>query len=469
MSPTPTKGKTQATSPSRKRNPRLFNNGAREEAEQLRQYAAQLQTRVAQLEYTLNQTGAGEVQRIRDAQTAAAAEYQQYAAWAAGQRTALDRHLAETRAAADRAQAEMQAEMQAAQAQIVDAHAVAGLQEYGLYDFPNPAEASVELAGQLEWTRAQIKAAVRDKTAVTASTTFHFNGSVAQGRTFLNDMSKMMLRAYNAEAENAVLTMKAGNLAAANKRVERARDQAERLGRMIDLHIDERYHALRMYELNLAAQHLQAKQAAKEAERDERARLREERRAQQELDAERKRLEKERQHYANTVDALRAQGRFEELTELQDKLDDIDRGIADVDYRAANARAGYVYVISNVGAFGERMVKIGMTRRLDPTDRVRELGDASVPFTFDVHALFFSADAVGVETALHRRFAHRRVNRVNPRREFFYATPEEVRAALAEIDGSLLEFRVEPDAEQFRESQAIAAQEATGNVTRSAQ
>lgn len=447
----------------------MFSNGARGENEQLRQYVAQLQTRVSQLEYTLNQTGAGEVQRIRDAQAAAAAEYQQYAAWAAAQRATLDQQLAGARAAADRAQAELQT----AQAQVVDARDTAGLQEFGLYGFPNPAEASVELAAHLEDARTRIKAAVRDKTAVTASADFRFNGSAAQGRTFLNDMSKMMLRAYNAEAENAVLTVKAGNLAAAAKRVERAREQAERLGRMIDLHVSPHYHQLRMYELHLAAQHLQAKQAAKEAERDERARLREERRAQQELDAERKRLEKERQHYANTVEALRAQGRFDELADMQAKLEEIDRGIADVDYRAANARAGYVYVISNLGAFGEAMVKIGMTRRLDPTDRVRELGDASVPFNFDVHALFFSADAVGVETALHRRFAHRRVNRVNPRREFFYATPEEVRAALGEIDGSLLEFQVEPDAEQYRESQAIAAREtapavgATGNVTRS--
>ena len=116
-------------------------------------------------------------------------------------------------------------------------------------------------------------------------------------------------------------------------------------------------------------------------------------------------------------------------------------------------RAGYVYVISNLGAFGPGMVKIGMTRRLDPMDRIRELGDASVPFNFDVHALFFSEDAVRVETDLHHRFADKRVNRVNLRREFFYATPTEVRDALRDIAGNLLEFTEEPEAEQYRLSQ----------------
>jgi hypothetical protein len=96
-----------------------------------------------------------------------------------------------------------------------------------------------------------------------------------------------------------------------------------------------------------------------------------------------------------------------------------------VQARAANIRAGYVYVISNRGAFGERMVKIGLTRRLDPRDRIYELGDASVPFRYDIHALVFSDDAVGLEARLHQALAHVRVNLVNPRREFFYATPGE--------------------------------------------
>ena len=120
-------------------------------------------------------------------------------------------------------------------------------------------------------------------------------------------------------------------------------------------------------------------------------------------------------------------------------------------------------MISNIGAFGERVVKIGMTRRLEPMDRVRELGDASVPFRFDVHALIFSDDAVGLETELHQAFAEQRVNRVNPRREFFYATPAEVRDILAGLDGnSVLSFEEQPEALEWRQSQNLRRGEGVG-------
>jgi hypothetical protein len=194
-------------------------------------------------------------------------------------------------------------------------------------------------------------------------------------------------------------------------------------------------------------------QAEKEEAREERERLREERKAEQELAAERERLDKERSHYANALQALMLSGDQEGIADLTSRLDEIDQAIAQNDYRAANIRAGYVYVISNPGAFGPNMVKIGLTRRLEPMDRVRELGDASVPFPFDVHALFFSEDAVSVETGLHQAFAARKVNRVNERREFFFATPSEVREVLMEQIGNLLEFTDEPEATQFRQSQ----------------
>ncbi len=173
------------------------------------------------------------------------------------------------------------------------------------------------------------------------------------------------------------------------------------------------------------------------------------------MEAERKRLEKEQTHYLNALAKLRDAGRNDETEKFEAKLAEIQKGIEDVDYRAANIRAGYVYVISNIGSFGENVVKIGLTRRLDPMDRVRELGGASVPFNFDVHALHFSADAVGVEAALHRHFESVKVNRVNNRREFFYTTPAEVKKVLSSIDGSVLEYRDDAEAEQFRLSQAM--------------
>ena len=129
-----------------------------------------------------------------------------------------------------------------------------------------------------------------------------------------------------------------------------------------------------------------------------------------------------------------------------------------MDYRAANQRAGYVYVISNIGAFGENVYKIGMTRRLNPMDRVDELGDASVPFDFDVHAMVFSDDAPKLEAALHQAFADRKLNYINTRREFFRVSLDEIKQVVKENFDKSVEFIDVAPAEQYRETLALKAQ-----------
>ncbi|WP_439693380.1 DUF4041 domain-containing protein [Curtobacterium sp. SP.BCo] len=373
-------------------------------------------------------------------------------------RTAEDRvRAAEQQAQEARAtRDEVNAGISARRAELVDLTAAVELQAVGLFDFENPAASSTELASKLEALRYRIKNAVRDKRAVTTAPRFTFNNSEAQGRKFMTDMAKVLLRAYNAEAENAIKATRAGNLHVAQTRLSKAAEQIAKSGTMIDLRIEPSYHQMRLEEIALANEHLQTVQAERERERERRAELREQQRAAAELQAEHDRLEKERQHYLSTLAALQANGDAEGAARVQARLEDVDRAITDVDYRAANVRAGYVYVISNVGAFGERMVKIGMTRRLKPMDRVIELGDASVPFRFDVHALFFADDAVGVETMLHQTFANQRVNKVNLRREFFYVTPAEVLDALKSHAVELVEYTVEPSAEEFRTSELAA-------------
>lgn len=330
--------------------------------------------------------------------------------------------------------------------------------EAGLADFAHPAKDSIDLGDELVSVREQIKKHIRNKTATSVNEHFTFNGSSAQGRRLVASISKIMLRSYNAEAENCILTVKAGNGLAAEKRLERAREQVRNLGKMMDLKITADYHRLRIRELRLALDYQNAKKAEKEEERERRAQLREEARAQKELEIEREKLKKEHDHYQNVLDRLLAQGKQDEASDIQAKISALDQEIESVDYRVANIRAGYVYVISNIGSFGDDMVKIGMTRRLNPLDRVRELSDASVPFNFDVHALFFSEDAVAVETELHHRFAAQRVNLINKRREFFRVTPAEVKKELADIAGNLLEFIDVPEAEQYRESLALRQQ-----------
>jgi len=219
----------------------------------------------------------------------------------------------------------------------------------------------------------------------------------------------------------------------------------------MEMHISESFHALRLEEIELTADWLMKKQVEREEAREERARLREEKRVEKELAEEGARLEKERAHIQNALTALLESG-AESDSELEAKLAALDESIEKNDYRLANIRAGYVYVISNRGAFGSGIVKIGLTRRLEPLDRIRELSGASVPFRFDVHALFFSEDAVTLENELHHYFSDRAVNMANSRKEFFFATPAEVREALIEEVGNLLEFTETAEATEYFQS-----------------
>lgn len=344
-----------------------------------------------------------------------------------------------------------------------DAHV---LQEVGIYRYHHPLEDADAYRDRLRHIQDRIRDAVRGGEAIDASDMFTFNSSLAQGRRMTRDLSKLMLRAYNAEADNCVRSLRAGNVITAKRRLEASVASIAKLGAMMEMRVTPAYHALRIEEIELTGDFLVKKQEERERAREERERLREERRAQQELEAEHERLDKERAHYLNALAALRDSGDEGGVVEMQARIDDLDDALAQNDYRIANIRAGYVYVISNRGAFGSNMVKIGLTRRLEPYDRVRELGDASVPFPFDVHALFFSDDAVTLENDLHQAFADRRVNQVNQRREFFFATPAEVREVLAEELGSLLEFTEEPEASQFHQSRGYWPPEGTSIIER---
>ncbi|WP_084507430.1 DUF4041 domain-containing protein [Nocardia violaceofusca] len=329
----------------------------------------------------------------------------------------------------------------------------------GFYTYQHPLEDSTAYSEHLAKLRGELKEMIRNKAAIETSPGFIYDNSLAKGKKMTSDLAQLMLRAYNAEAENCVRYVKAGNLRAAITRLEKSAAAVARLGAMMDMRVSPGYHDLRVEELTLTAEFLMKKQEERDAAREERVRLREEALAQKELEAERERLDKQRRHYVNVLAALDTSDPNRQ--DIEAKLADVDAAIERNDYRIANIRAGYVYVISNLGAFGPGIVKIGLTRRLEPMDRVRELGDASVPFWFDVHALFFSEDAVTVEAELHRRFADRRVNRINLRREFFYATPLEVKDQLAEIAGHLIEFTAEPEAEQYRLSVSMGASSAT--------
>ena len=241
----------------------------------------------------------------------------------------------------------------------------------------------------------------------------------------------------------------------------------------MSISISSTYLNLKIKELSLAFEYQQKKQEEKERLRQLRAEERERVKLEKEIEETRKKLEKEKKHYSNALEKLSAQlavateqelpALKEKKAELESQLGEIAHSIEQVDYRAANQKAGYVYVISNIGAFGEGIYKIGMTRRLEPMDRIDELGDASVPFDFDVHALIFSEDAPALEAALHRAFDARKVNMVNTRREFFRVSLDEIKKVVYENFDKTVEFVDIPPAEQYRESLILSK---TANIKR---
>ncbi|MFT5092926.1 MAG: hypothetical protein ACI93T_001748 [Porticoccaceae bacterium] len=333
------------------------------------------------------------------------------------------------------------------------------LQSVGIYRYHHPLENAVAYKAELQQLGDQIVDLVKAGLAIEKSTMFTFDNSLAKGRRMSTDLAKLMLRAYNAEADNSIRALRLGNVITAKKRLEASRKAIAKLGRMMEMRISDAFHALRLREIELTADWLMKKQEEKEAAREERARLREEKRIERELAEERAQLDKERAHLENTLLALRKAG--ENDLDLEARLAAIDEAIAQNDYRLANIRAGYVYVISNRGAFGPNVVKIGLTRRLEPLQRITELSGASVPFKFDVHALFFSEDAVSLERELHEHFADKALNQANSRKEFFFATPAQVREVLTRKVGNLLEFTEGAAATEYLQSIRYWPNEAT--------
>lgn len=357
------------------------------------------------------------------------------------------------------AAAAARAEEHAARGQLADNLDEAVMHEAGLYTYSHRLDSAVAYKSALSEAQLRMKGLVRSGRAIEGAASWTVNNSAAQGRKMVKDISTLMLRAYNAEADALVRLLKPHSLAAAKARLGKAAAAIERLGKVMSIRISPEYHALRCYELELTADFLLKREEEKEAERERRAELRDQQKAAAEMKSALEKLAKERAHYVNLLAKLDQESDPAAWAEAQETLAEIEDSISGVERRAANIRAGHVYVISNIGAFGPDMVKIGMTRRLDPFDRVIELGDASVPFRFDVHAMVFHEDAVTLENRLHAALAHLKVNKVNERREFFFATPSDVKNILSGIAGAhLVEYQERADAIEWHASGSVQRQ-----------
>lgn len=354
------------------------------------------------------------------------------------------------------------------QSQIICMDEQIELQSFGLYT-PKYDFASSELyKNRLSQIRDTQKVLIKNGQAVTGNANWTVNGSKSQGKKMVKDMQKLLLRAFNSECDELIDKVKYNTFDTALKRMRSSCEAISKLGNIMGVAITTQYFNAKYEELCLSLEYKKKKQDEKEEQKEIRARMREEAKLQKEIEETRKKIAKEQSHYQNALSHIEQQietaneaDRVELLKkkeQIVNELSEIDKSMKDIDYRAANARAGYVYIISNVGSFGENVYKIGMTRRLEPMDRVDELGDASVPFNFDVHAMIFSDDAPTLETALHKAFEDRKVNMINTRREFFNVTLDEIEEVVKKNYDKTVEFTRLAPAEQYRESLKIKEQ-----------
>ncbi|MGX1309326.1 hypothetical protein AB7M35_004084 [Amorphus suaedae] len=302
--------------------------------------------------------------------------------------------------------------------------------------------------------RDRQKAMVAAKTATLCPSDWTVDGSRSKGQTMVNRQMRLTMRAFNNECDAAIANARWNNVVAMEKRILNAAKAIDSSNSSMKLTINEEYVALKLDELHLTHEYREQQKIEKE----ERAELARAEREEKKLLAEAEAAEREEQKYQALLDKARNEVVGGNVTSsMQARIAELEAALAaahDASERARSmaemTRCGYVYIISNIGSFGEDVVKIGLTRRLDPDDRVRELGDASVPFSFDTHAMIYSDEAPALEAALHRNFADRRINIANMRKEFFRVSLEEVEEAVA---------RLAPQASFFKDREAQEWQE----------
>jgi len=291
--------------------------------------------------------------------------------------------------------------------------------------------------------REQQKAMVSAKKATICPTDWTVDGSVSKGRTMINRQTRLTMRAFNNECEAAIANARWNNVVAMEKRIINAAKQINSANDSMNLHLSDEYIELKLKELYLTHEYREQLKREKD-ERAERARAE---RTEKKLLAEAAAAAKEEKKYADMLAKARKEANVDEtrIAELEKALAEAHEKSERASSMAEMTKSGYVYVISNVGSFGPEVVKIGLTRRLDPDDRVKELGDASVPFGFDVHAMIYSDEAPALEAALHREFDDARVNVANTRKEFFRVDLNSVEEAVK---------RLAPDATFFKDREA---------------
>ncbi len=335
---------------------------------------------------------------------------------------------------------------------------------YGLYNPHYDFDTSEKYKNELDKIRKVQKEFIRNKIAIVCHTEWTVEGNKQKGKKMTNQSMKLMLRAFNNECDAADLKVKWNNIAKMEERITKAFEAINKLGSSNHIEIQPEYYNSKIEELRLTHELQEKIHEEKEEQRRIREEMREEEKARRDFEKAQKEATDDEKRYEKALlkakeDVSNAHGaklellnkQLEELElQLQEAKNKKERAIS----QAQMTKSGHVYVISNIGSFGENIYKIGMTRRLEPQDRVRELGDASVPFRFDVHAMIYSENAPELENKLHKEFDSKRLNLVNSRKEFFNVSLDDIeKTVLAE--NSIIEFTKLAEAREYRESLSI--------------
>jgi len=333
---------------------------------------------------------------------------------------------------------------------------------YGLYKPHFDFDTSTEYQKRILTNYERQKQLTRDKTASVCSKEWIVEGDKRKGAEMVARNTKLALRAFNGVCDAAILKVKWNNVSKMEEQIEKAYEEINRLVAPLDIKITNKYFSLKLEQLHLVYERQEKLYQEKEEQKLIKEQMKEEEKAIREFEAAKKAAENEEKHYQRALDEARKEietVKGEEIIQLKDKILNLEKQVKEAHEKgeavslAQLTKRGHIYVISNVGSFGEDVYKIGMTRRLEPLDRIREFS-VSVPFEFDVHALIYSENAPELETKLHRRFDGKSLNLVNSRKEFYNVTLQEIEKAVKELHGEM-QFTKIAEAKQYRETLAL--------------
>ena len=314
--------------------------------------------------------------------------------------------------------------------------------ESGFYKSKYNLEDSDSYKAKLERIRINQKQKIKEKTAIICTAEWRVGDSLVEGRKMTDRTIRLGLSAFNVQCDNEIMKVNYSNVNKAEEKLEKIKDNINKLLEPNRCHITQDFFKLKLEELFLVHEYQEILQKEKEEQRLIREQMKEEEKALREAQKAQDDAEKEEKTYKKALEKAKEdleKSKSDNNSLYLDKIKELELKLLEAQMQKERAKSqaeqtkkGHVYIISNLGSFGENVYKIGMTRRLDPMDRVWELGDASVPFEFDVHAMIHSDNAPELERTLHKKFHDYRVNKINERKEFFKISLGEIEKACRE-------------------------------------